>query len=91
MAKTKLVVVGGEGSEDELRPLVLEGEEIESVEEFKYLGSVIDRRFSVIKEVGERIAKAFRAFVIIKHSILRNSNLSKSAVYKAVVLGVLLY
>ena len=33
LAKTKLVVVGGEGSEDELRPLILEGGEIESVEE----------------------------------------------------------
>jgi len=43
LAKTKLVVVGATG-EEELRPLMLEGEEIECVEEFKYLGSVIDRR-----------------------------------------------
>ena len=93
LAKTKLVVVGGEGSEDELRPLVLEGGEIESVEEFKYLGSVVDRRGGVMTEVGERIARASRAFGIIKH-ILRNSNLSintKRAAYKAVVLGVLRY
>ena len=49
LAKTKLVVIGGEeGSEDELRPLVLEGGGIESVEEFKYLGSVVDRRGGVI-------------------------------------------
>ena len=37
-----------------MRPLVLEGGEIESVEEFKYLGSVVDRRGGVMKEVGER-------------------------------------
>ena len=49
LAKTKLVVVVGEGSEGELRPLVLEGGEIESVEEFKYLGSVVDRRGGVRK------------------------------------------
>ena len=94
LAKTKLVVVVGEGSEGELRPLVLEGGDIESVEEFKYLGSVADRRGGVRKEVGERIARASGAFGIINHSILRNSNLSlntKRAVYKAVVLGVLLY
>ena len=66
LAKTKLVVVGGEGSEDELRSLVLEGGEIESVEEFKYLGSVTDRRGGVMKEVGQRIARASRAIGIIK-------------------------
>ena len=52
--------------------------------------SAIDRRGSVMKEVGERIGRASRAFGIIKHSILKNSNLSlntKRAVYKAVVLG----
>ena len=77
LAKTKLVVVGGEGSEDELRLLVLEGGEIESVEEFKYLGSVVDRRGGVMKEVGERIARAPRVFGII---ILRNFLNTKRAV-----------
>ena len=56
MAKTKLLVVGGEGSEDELR--LLEGR-FESVEEFKYLGSVVDIRGGVMKEVEDRIARAF--------------------------------
>ena len=45
------------------------------MEEFKYLGSVVDRRGGMMKEVGERITRASRAFGIIKHSILRTSNL----------------
>ena len=50
-------MVGGEGSEDELRLLVLEGGEIRSVE-FKYLGSVVDGIGGLMKEVGERITSA---------------------------------
>ncbi len=44
--------------------------------------------------VGERIAKAARAFGPLKGPIFNNSNLfykTKRMVYKAVVLGVLLY
>ena len=46
------------------------------------------------QEVGERIAKAARAFGALKDLVFSNSNLSyktKRMVYKAVVLGVLLY
>ena len=47
-----------------------------------------------MKEVGEIIAKASRAFGALKEPVFRNSNLSyrtKRLVYRAVVLGVLLY
>ena len=92
--KTKLLVAGAPGTEKELRPLVLQGGEIECVDDFKYLGSVLEAKGGIVKEVGERIAKASRAFGALKEPVFRNSNLSyrtKRLVYRAVVLGVLLY
>ena len=52
-----------------LRPLALEGGEIECVRDFKYLGSIVEEKGGVVKEVGERIAKAFRAFGLLKEPI----------------------
>ncbi len=72
---------------------MLEGGEVECVTNFKYLGSVLEANRGVGMEVGERIAKAARAFGAFKGPF-NNSNLSyktKRMVYKAVVLGVLLY
>ncbi len=92
--KTKLLVAGALGTEDEARPIMLEGGEVECVTNFKYLGSVLEANGGVGMEVGERIAKAARTFGALKGPIFNNSNLSfktKRMVYKAVVLGVLLY
>ena len=47
-----------------------------------------------MKEVKERIAKASRAFGVLKEPVFRDKNLSlatKRLVYKAVVLATLLY
>ena len=91
--KTKLLVVGSK-DETDLRPLKLGDDgEVECVKEFKYLGSIVEARGGVVKEVGERIAKASRAFGALRMPVFRDSNLSlttKRMVYKAVVLGVLL-
>ena len=54
-----------------LRPLALEGGEIECVRDFKYLGSIVEEKGGVVKEVGERIAKAFRAFGLLKEPIFK--------------------
>ena len=94
VGKTKLVVAGAPSSVEDLRPLTLEGGEIECVRDFKYLGSIVEEKGGVVKEVGERIAKASRAFGMLKEPIFKNSNLSyktKRLVYKAVVLGIILY
>ncbi len=94
VGKTKLLVAGALGTEDEARPIMLEGGEVECVTNFKYLGSVLEANGGVGMDVGERIAKAARAFGALKGLIFNNSNLSyktKKMVYKAVVLGVLLY
>ena len=54
----------------------------------------MEEKGGVVKEVGERIAMASRAFGMLKEPIFKNSNLSyktKRLVYKAVVLGIILY
>ena len=94
VVKTKLLVAGIPGIEDEFRPFELEGGEVECVNDFKYLGSVLEVNGGIVKEVGERIAKGARAFGTLKGLVFNSSNLSykmKRMVYKAVVLGVLLY
>ena len=94
VAKTKLLLAGVPDNEEELRPLVLEGGEIECVSDFKYLGSILEAKGSIVKEVGERIAKASRAFGALREPVFRDSNLSyrtKRLVYRAVILGVLVY
>ncbi len=93
IVKTKLLVAGGEDGAD-MRPLRLDGGEVECVSEFKYLGSIIEAKGELAWEVGERIAKASKAFGALREPVFRDSNLSlrtKREVYKAVVLGVLLY
>jgi hypothetical protein len=93
--KTKLLVAGTPCSEEaDLRPLRLDDCEIECVPDFKYLGSVVDGRGGIMKEVSERIAKASRAFGALKEPVFKDKNLSlttKRLVYKAVVLATLLY
>ena len=67
---------------------------MECVTEFKYLGSIVEAKGGIAQEVGERIAKASKAFGALWKPIFGDSNLSlrtKRNMYKAVVLGVLLY
>ena len=68
MTKTKLLVVGSDEVED-LRPLEVDGSEVECVSEFKYLGSLVESRGGIVKEVGERIAKASRAFGALRKAV----------------------
>ena len=67
---------------------------MECVTEFKYLGSIVEAKGGIAQEVGERIAKVSKPFGALWEPIFRDSNLclrTKRKVYKAVVLGVLLY
>ena len=93
IVKTKLLVAG-DSDADDMRPLRLDGGEVECVTEFKYLGSIVEAKGGIAQEVGEKIAKVSKAFGALREPIFRDSNLSlrtKRKVYKAVVLGVLLY
>ena len=73
--------------------ITLCGDELESVESFKYLGSVIAADGGVGEEISSRIAKARLAFANLRHLWRRHDvRLSlKGRVYNATVRSVLLY
>ena len=89
--KTKLLVAGFGLTIDDLAPLELDGGVVEVVEQFKYLGSLVE---ACGGEVSCRIAQASRAFGSLRDSVFNASDLimeTKRMVYRSVVLGVLLY
>jgi hypothetical protein len=74
-------------------PLELQGESLEVVDRFTYLGSCITSDCSVTDEVSARISKARIAFANLRH-LWRQKGLSlglKGRVYQATVRAVLLY
>ena len=86
LVKTKLLVVSEAGSEEAQQPIIIRGQPIEAVDAFQYLGAVMKGKGEVLLNVEDKIARASRAF--------DDGNLSrgtKRMVYRAAVLGVLLY
>ena len=94
VSKTKLLVAGLGLTIDDLAPLELDGGVVEVVEQFKYLGSLVEACGGVVGEVSCRIAQASRAFGSLRDSVFNAPDLTmetKRMVYRSVVLGVLLY
>ena len=92
--KTKGMAVGNSLTEEDVAPVQEEGGEIEMVEQFSYLGSVISKDGDVMEDVKCRIAKASKAFGCLRGSIFNSPLLSiptKRAMYRATVLSVLMY
>ena len=90
--KTKVLLVGGRDEEEHF--LSVGDRQLEIVEVFKYLGSVMHHSGSAQSDIEGRIAAASRAFGRLRKSIFQNrslTTLTKRIVYKAVVLGTLLY
>jgi hypothetical protein len=86
-------MVAGRHSEEDRSPVCVAGGSIEVVGKFTYLGSVIADDGELNEEVSCRLAKAARAFGCLRRSVFQNSRLSistKRAVYRSVVLAVLL-
>ena len=61
--KTKLLVAGLRHTNDDLAPLELNRGEVEVVDQFKYLRSLVEVCSGVVGEVGCRLAQASKAFV----------------------------
>ena len=92
--KTKLTVSGYGIEEEDRKPIVVRGGEIECVEEFPYLGSVVMSNGRLHSEADRRIASASRAFGALRKAVFDDDNLSlstKRKVYNSCVLSVLLY
>ncbi|XP_065186027.1 uncharacterized protein LOC135816855 [Sycon ciliatum] len=72
----------------------MDGEAIDSMESFTYLGSAIHRDGLSSHDVQARIGKASKAFGSLKQAVFENRSLSlqcRRRVYVAVVLSTLLY
>ncbi|KAL6475004.1 hypothetical protein MHYP_G00160440 [Metynnis hypsauchen] len=77
------------------RPSIfIEGTELKTVEQCKYLGSIISDDGALDKEISVRICKASQALGRLWSRVLKQHNIQKSTklkVYKTVVLTSLLY
>jgi hypothetical protein len=74
--------------------LSVNGEVLENVSHFPYLGSILSSNGNIDKEIDTRIAKAFCAFNKLKKAVWDQSDLlvpTKIAVYRAIVISILLY
>ena len=72
----------------------IRGESIEVVSDFRYLGAVVETQGELAKDMEDKIARASRAFGALCRPVFRDDDLSnktKRMVYRAAVLGVLLY
>lgn len=87
LTKTKGMVLGQSVSEGDTEPVSVEGGEIEVVESFSYLGSVLSCDGEVMDDIKCRIAKASRAFGCLRRAILitRHSRLRQKDRYMYVL------
>ncbi len=67
--KTKFMVVSCDVSEADLEPINVEGGEIEHVNKFQYLGSVIAESGRIDVEVDRLIANASKAIGAMKEAV----------------------
>ena len=74
--KTKLLVAGIGLTNGDLSPLELDGSEVRVVEQFKYLGSLVEASGAVAGEVSCRIAQAYRTFGSLQDSLFTASDLT---------------
>ena len=66
------MAVGNSLTEEDVAPVKVEGGEIEMVEQFTYLGSVISKDGDFMEDVKCRIAKASKAFGCLRGPIFNN-------------------
>ena len=64
------MVTGRLVEEEDLAPIVLEGGEVEAMEKFPYLGSLVDSSGKMDADVNRRVAQASKAFTSLKPSLL---------------------
>ena len=94
LPKTKLMVTGfGIGGSDRA-PIAVGDSEVECVEQFPYLGSLVTSGGRIDAEVDCRLANASKAFGAMRRAVFKDCHLTvttKRRVYEACVLSILLY
>eukprot|EP00117_Sycon_ciliatum_P033834 scpid60765/ scgid25947/ len=93
LAKTKVMPAGYGITPADRLPLLVAGNTVESVEEFRYLGSLVHTTGRSFQDIKSHIAGASRAFGVHRRSVFMDANLSiatKRVVYEACVLSLLL-
>ena len=92
-AKTKFMCCGFGIPDDDRRPIVIDGQSVECVPSFIYLGCLMTPEGRIGPEVDRRLAQASRAFGALR-CVFENPAISirtKRVIYDACVLSVLLY
>lgn len=92
--KTEMMFQPSPGSDSTHQPIQVEGEDLATVKEFKYLGATVAFNNRLDAELQLRKSKASQAFGRLKERVWFNKDLTiktKCAVYRAIVLATLLY
>ena len=92
--KTEVMYQPAPGNSYQEPNITVNGQRLQAVEHFTYLGSTLSRSANIDAEVNNRIAKASSAFGRLRKTVWERrgiSQLTKIKVYKAVVLTTLLY
>ena len=92
--KTEVVYQPAPGKHYKEPTITVEGQRLQVVDKFTYLGSTLPRVIHIDDEVNARIAKASAASSRLRGSVWDRSGIrldTKLKVYKAVVLPTLLY
>ena len=91
--KTKTLIVGEQQTSSQ-PPIMLQGQPLEEVESFSYLGSEIGQSSKAEKEVSVRLEKAGKVHQIWRRKVFQSRALStatKVRAYQTLVMPVLLY
>ena len=76
LPKTKGVAVGSALSENDAFPVLVDGGEVEMVQEFTYLGSKLSSDGETTPKVSCPIVRTFKAFGCLKVPVFLNCTLS---------------
>lgn len=91
IGKTKSMIVSRENKTHSIK---LQGKQIEQVESFKYLGSIIENNGKIDKEINDRMGKTGRIYNMLKSTFLGKKEVPtkiKTEVVKKVVRPTIMY
>ena len=95
ISKTEILQVRtGEQQPANEQPITLQGQTLEEVQPFPYLGSEVDQSGKVKKEIAMRLEKAGRVYQMWRRKVFRSRNISittKMCAFRTLAMSVLLY